>query len=283
MKYTPLLLLLSLLIIHSCRKRDIEDPSYMHITAIGQANKPGQGTNHHDIQYVYTLIADNSIGTYLTPATVPVLYEGNFTVEARPMIKWFAREGLHPYTMMKNYTQLLNLAPLTTDTLRPVFEYQDNVEFTWLEDFNDNSASMQLRSGTFDSFYVMNDAKHSLDGTPYMLIDMGNGEQFFEIESQDLFDLPVDGREVILEIDYKTNVAFTIGLYATTSTQVTTLPSVTPYSTDGNWRKGYVYLTDEVFNQGSSTRFRIFFRSVNKEVTDPRIYIDNLKLLYRKG
>ncbi|MHB1277278.1 MAG: hypothetical protein ACYC1Q_02665 [Bacteroidia bacterium] len=283
MKYTPLLLLMSLLIFSSCRKRDIEDPSYMHITAVEQANKPGQGTNRHDIQYVYALIADNSIGTYLAPATVPVLYEGNLTVEARPMIKWFAREGLHPYSMMKNYSQMLNLVPLAVDTLRPVFEYQDNVEFTWLEDFNDNSASMQLRSGTFDSFYVMNETKYSLDGTPYMLIDMGNGEQFFEIESQDLFDLPVDGREVILEIDYKTNVAFTIGLYATSSTQVTTLPSVTPYASDDNWHKGYIYLTDEVFNQGSTTRFRIFFRSVNKEVLDPKIYIDNLKLLYRKG
>lgn len=283
MKYTLLLTLVSVLIISSCRKRDIEDPSYMHITAIEQANKPGQGTNRHDIQYVYTLIADNSIGTYLAPTTVPVLYDGNVTVEARPMIKWFARDGLHPYSMMKNYSQMLAFAPLSVDTLRPVFEYQDNVEFSWLEDFNDNSASLQLRSGTFDSFYVMNEANHSLDGTPYLLISMGNGEQFFEIESQDLFDLPVDGREVILEIDYKTNVAFTIGLYATTSSQVITLPSVSPYSTEKVWRKGYVYLTDEVFNQGSSTRFRIFFRSVNKEVVNPEIFIDNIKLLYRKG
>lgn len=283
MKQTLLLSLMFLLTFSSCRKRDIEDPSYMHIKAIEQADKPGQGTNRHDIQYVYTLIADNSIGTYLTPTTVPVLYEGSLLVEARPMIKWFAREGLHPYSMMKNYTQMLNLVSLTVDTLRPVFEYQDNVEFSWLEDFNDNSASLQLRSGTFDSFYVKNESQHSLDGTPYLLISMGNGEQFFEIESQDLFELPVDGREVILEIDYKTNVAFTIGLYATTSSQVITLPSVSPYSTDGHWRKGYIYLTDEVFNQGSSTRFRIFFRSVNKEVINPEIFIDNLKLLYRKG
>ncbi|HCS20685.1 MAG TPA: hypothetical protein DIW47_09030 [Bacteroidetes bacterium] len=274
---------MSLIIFNSCRKRDIEDPAYMHITAIEQAGNPGQGTKRHDIQHVYTLIADNSIGTYQAPATVPVLHEGNVLVEARPMIRWFAREGLHPYSMMKNYSQMLDFVPLTVDTLKPVFEYQDNVEFAWMEDFNDNSASMQLRSGTFDSFYVKNEVEHSLDGSPYMLIDMGNGEQFFEIESQDLFDLPVDGREVILEIDYKTNVAFTIGLYATNPSQVVSLPSVTPYSTEKSWRKGYVYLTDEVFNQGSTTRFRIFFRSVNKEVIDPKIYIDNLKLLYRKG
>ena len=268
--------------IASCRKRDIVDPSYMHITPVEQVSKPGQGTNSHNIEFVYALINDNSIGTYQVPATVPVLYEGPYKVEARPMIKWFAREGLHPYSMMSNYEQIIDFTKLDIDTLKPVFQYLDQVEFAWLEDFNDNDASMSVRFGTIDTFYVENDPKLSFDGTPYMYIPMGAGETFFEIESKDLFELAVDGREVILEIDFNTNVPFTIGLYATSSSQVITLPSVSPYSTDGVWQKGYIYLTDEVFNQGTDTRFRIFFRSANASVADPKIYIDNLKLLYRK-
>ncbi len=282
MKNTLILFVLLTSILLACRKRDIVDPSYMHITPIEQNSKPGQGTNSHNIEFVYTLINDNSIGTYQVPATVPVLYEGAYSVEARPMIKWFAREGLHPYSMMKNYVQTINFTKLGVDTLKPVFEYQDKIQFEWLEDFNDNDASMSVRFGTIDTFYVQNELDHTFDGTPYMYIPMGTGESFFEIESKDLFEIPDDGREVILEINYKTNVPFTIGLYATSTSQVIALPSVTPFAVT-SWQKGYVYLTDEVFNQGKDTRFRVFFRSANASVANPEIYIDNLKLLYRNG
>lgn len=282
MKQTLVLIFLGILVLAACRKRDIADPSYMHIAQVEQNSKPGQGTSIHDIEYVYTLINDNSIGTYLTPTTVPVLYQGAYTVEARPMIKWLARDGFHPYSMLSNYAQQMNFDVLTVDTLRPVFEYQSNVEFKWMEDLNDNDASLEVLSGTFDTFYVKNDSL-SLDGTPYMEIEMGNGEQFFEIQSRDIFELPMDGREVILEIDYNTNVAFTIGVFASNSSFVESLPSVTPYPTDGKWQKGYVYLTDELFNRSPDTKFRIYFRSANATVQDPVIRIDNIKLLYRKG
>lgn len=283
MKNTLILLVLFSSILLACRKRDIVDPAYMHILPAEQKSKPGQGTDLHSIEFVYALINDNSIGTYQVPATVPILYEGTHSVEARPMIKWFAREGLHPYSMMKNYVQTINFTKLGVDTLKPVFEYQDKIQFEWLEDFNDNDASMSVRFGTIDTFYVENVLEESRDGTPYMKIPMGSGESFFEIESKDLFEIPDDGREVILEIDYKTNVPFTIGLYATSPSQVIALPSVTPFTTNGVWQKGYVYLTDEVFNQGKDTRFRVFFRSANATVDNPIIYIDNLKLLYRNG
>lgn len=283
-KALSLVLLGTILISPSCRKRDVADPSYIHLMPVEQNSKPGQGTNLHAIDFVNVLVDDNSIGTYEDDRTFPVLKTGNVTVEARPMVKWLAREGYHAYSMMKSYYQQLNLELLSTDTIRPVFEYEDNVEFAWLEDFNDNSGSLQIRSGTFDSFYVQDKPEHTLDGTPYMYINMGTGETFFEIESQDLFELAQDGREVYLEIDYKCNIAFTVGVFATSPSMIEAIPSVTPFPTDGQWKKGYIYLSDEVYNKGPNVRFRIFIRSLNaNQGVIPEIYIDNLKLLYRKG
>lgn len=278
------ILLLTTVVQYGCRKRDLQTPSYMHVAKVEQFSKPGQGTTIHDIHYVYTLINDNSIGTYLVPTTVPVLHVGAQNVEARPMIKRLAREGYYPYSMLKNYSQLLNFNELEVDTLRPVFEYHDNVDFKWMEDFDDNDASLQFRGGTFDTFYIQNDPTHSQDGSSYLYIPMGSGEQFFEIESVDLFDLPMDGREIYLEIDYKTNVPFTIGLFATSTAFVQALPTATPFATDGEWRKAYVYLTDDIFTlPDKTTRFRVFFRSANAEVANPEIFIDNIKLLFRAG
>ena len=283
-KAIPILLIFFIVVLSACRKRDLQTPSYMHISNVTQFSKPGQGTTVHDVQFVYTLIDDNSIGTYQFPTTVPILHAGTKTVEARPMIKRLAREGFYPYSMLKNYSQVLNFKELEVDTLRPVFEYQDNVSFTWMEDFDDNDASLQFRGGTFDTFYIQNIPEHSRDGSAYLYIPMGNGEQFFEMESVDLFDLPMDGREVYMEIDYKTNVPFTIGLYATTPSFVQALPSATPFATGGEWRKAYLYLTDDIFTlPDKTTRFRVFFRSANAEVVNPEIYIDNIKLIFRAG
>ncbi|MBI1222567.1 MAG: hypothetical protein GC180_08190 [Bacteroidetes bacterium] len=283
MKQAFVLIFVTLLIgTFACRKKEIADPSYIHVNKPIQLSHPGQGTALNDIRYVYTLINDNSIGTYPAPTTFPVLYQGDYTVEARPMIKWLARDGFHPYSMMKNYAQFMHLNTLAVDTLRPVFEYEDNVEFVWLEDFDDNDASVQISSGSFDTFYMKNDPDIRIEGN-YLEINMGNGQQFFTIETKDLFVLPTDGREVILELDYNTNVPFIIGVTSVTSSQVNYLSSVTPYDTEKNWVKGYVYLTDEVFNLGKDVKFRVFFRSANAEIIDPVIRLDNLKLLYRKG
>ncbi len=267
----------------SCRKRDIQDPSYIRVTKPQMQVFSGQGTDSQDISHLDVLILENSEGIYAPPSVFPVLHTGRFKVECRPMIKWLARDGLHTYSMLTYSSDTLDLETLKVSELNPKFQYVSNVEFAWLEDFNDNDASLQLKSGTFDTFYVRNDPKHSYDGTPYLHIPMGNGEQFFEIESKDLFDLAMDGREVIMELHYKTNVPFTIGVFATSSSQIEVIPSVTPFDTEGEWKKGYVYLTDDIYLKGNDTRFRFFFRSANVEVTDPEIFIDNIKVLYRKG
>ncbi len=284
MKSTFSLALLFLLLFSAaCRKKDIGTPAYIYIPEFTVTTNQAQGTNFVPMPYVNVFINDNSVGVYALPANFPILQEGPVKVEVFPMIKRFAREGVQHYSVMQPFQSQLDLKALETDTLIPEFSYYDNAEFPWLEDFNDNASSLYIKSGTIDTFYLENDPSISRDQTPYMHINMGDGESFFEIESQDLFDLPMDGRDVYLEMDYRSTVPFTIGLYATSSTGVIAVPSVSPFKTDTAWTKAFIFLSDETINRSSDTRFRVYFRAVNASEDDPHIYLDNIKLVYRKG
>jgi len=267
----------------SCRKQDIAIPSYIYIPEIKLNVTSGQGTELHGIDRVNVYINDNSVGIFQVPVTFPVTYTGATKVDVRPMMKQFARDGILIYSPWDVYSETLSLEAKQIDTLVPVFNYVDNAAFPYLEDFNDNTASFSIKSGTVDTIYVENNPDITFDGTPYMHIDMGKGETFFEIETQDIFQLPSDGRDVYLEMDYRCNAPFTIGVFVTEPSQVITLPSVTPNPTNGVWRKAYVYLTDETRNRSIDTRFRLFLRSVNGEDINPHIYLDNIKLVFREG
>ncbi len=284
MRFSAFVLLSFLLVFGlSCRKRDIAMPSYIHIPSISMVTMPDEGMPSHNIEFVNVFINDNSVGIYQVPCTFPVLNEGKWKVEVRPMIKYLAREGYYLYNIMDAYSDTVNLAIGTTDTIQPVFRFIANREFAWLEDFNDYNASMDLKLGSFDTFFIYDDTAGGIDKTPYLAIPMGNGESFFEIETKDLFTLPTDQRDVVLELNYKSNVDFTIGLYETSVSQVIARPTVSPYSSGLEWRKGYIQLRDELINPPVNSRWRVYIRCVNQGVTDPVIYLDNLKLVYRKG
>jgi hypothetical protein len=187
-------------VFNSCKK-DIEIPAYIHITAATFSAKSGQGTSQQAINHVGIYINDNLEGIYEVPVTFPILRKGQYTVELRPFIKQFARGGLVNYSVASSYTQTVNLVEAKVDTVKPVFGYQANAKFAWLDDFNNNTKTIHTISGTLDTILVTNSKGAGIDTSLYAYINMGNAiNPFFEIETQDQYLLPLDGRDVYMEM-----------------------------------------------------------------------------------
>lgn len=283
-----LLLLFSFgIFLNSCKK-DIEIPSYIHVKTPTFKVTNGQGTDVQNINHVGVYINDNLEGIFETPVTLPVLRKGDFIVEIRPYIKRLAREGLVNYTLMDGYFENATLVQGEVDTITPVFEYQNNTKFEWLDDFNANTKSIMVdtNQSTIDTIFVTNSQGPSVDNSLYAYINMGNiVDPFFSVETQDQFSLPVDGRDVYLEFHYKTSIPITVGLFeynSSSSTRVT-LPSVSPFATNGTWQKAYVYLNDELINAPAGAKYKVYFRAVNgDESILGEVFLDNLKLMYRE-
>ncbi|MDC0231076.1 hypothetical protein OAK19_03850, partial [Aureispira] len=85
---------------------------------------------------------------------------------------------------------------------------------------------------------------------------------------------------VYLELNYKTNTPFQVGLIAHYSNGNTTVM----YKGGGNatteWKKIYFNMTTEVFG-ANATEYSVVFRALKYADTDqPLIYLDNIKILH---
>lgn len=272
-------------VFNSCKK-DIEIPAYIHITAATFSAKSGEGTNQQAINHVGIYINDNLEGIYEVPVTFPILRKGQYTVELRPFIKQFARGGLVNYSVASSYTQTVNLIEAKVDTIKPVFGYQSNAKFAWLDDFNNNTKTIHTISGTLDTILVTKSKGAGVDSSLYAYINMGNAvDPFFEIETEDQYVLPLDRRDVYMEMHYKSNIAFRIGLEEVSVKNGTEifLPSVDPNPTNGEWKKAYIYLNTELLYAPSDAKYKVRFRASNGDNSIvPEIFFDNFKIIYRE-
>lgn len=287
-KITFFLLLLSIGVLFNSCKRDIEIPAYLHIKAPVFKVNSGQGTDVQDIKHVAVFINDNLEGIFETPVTFPVLRKGNVNIDVRAYVKRTAREGFVNYTMMSGFVTSANLEETKVDTLAPVFEYQPNTKFEWLDDFNANTKSLVIdtNQSSIDTILVTDTKGPSVDNSLYAYIDMGpDPDPFFSIETEDQFSLPRDGRDVFLEFHYKTNVPVLVGLFEFDANGdfSATLPTVQTITTNGEWRKAYVYLNDELVAAPIGAKYKVYFRAINGEDgLRGEVFLDNLKLMYRE-
>jgi len=82
-----------------------------------------------------------------------------------------------------------------------------------------------------------------------------------------------------MEIDYKTDVALTFGIFANEPLQSVQAPVVTLFPND-QWNKVYINLVTEVSAYPAAQDYHLFFGSINTSQDTTTTYIDNIKLLY---
>jgi hypothetical protein len=82
-----------------------------------------------------------------------------------------------------------------------------------------------------------------------------------------------------MEINYKTDVALTFGVYANQQLQSIQAPVVTLFPNE-EWNKVYINLVTEVSGYPNAIDYNLFFGSINTSQDTTTTYIDNIKLLY---
>lgn len=293
----------------SCQKFDGDQtvPAYIRIDSITvYTNYEEQGAPTHNITDAWVYINNEAIGAYELPAVFPVLAKGLTEVRVDPGIKLNGIAALRsPYPFYKPVIQDVDLREgeevnLNTDTLftgdgfvpyTMATTYYDNLRFLWMEDFEDPSLSLDSTTKSLTDIgrtepannpeaFLASYSKYSglmlLDEDKY-LIDVATN-----VGNDDGFILPQAGQYVFLEFDYKNNNYFTAGFYARELSQIIQHPVLNMNPSTG-WKKIYVNLTPGVSSQINAIDFNIFFGAMKESsVDEPRILIDNIKLIHRK-
>lgn len=252
-----------------------EIPSFLFVPAAKlTTNKSEEGVNSHKITDVWAFKDDQFIGSFATPATIPILEKGDQEIQ---LVAGIQVNGISTtraqYPFFSSFDSVINLTPKKFDTICPTFQYQDRTTFKLLEDFEDGNSFFQL-----DRLTNSPEIKYG-SGAGHLHIPATSDTTFF-FESKDAFELPGQGKPVFLEMDYKSELDISAGLRLIRGAQSQDVFNIVIRNRQ-TWNKIYINYTTEA-TQGRADEFKVIFKVIiNKINQDADIYLDNIKLVHQ--
>lgn len=262
-----------------------ENPAYLRIDSIGLTTYyDSSGTSSHRISDAWVYMNDDLIGAFELPAVVPVLGTGVQKISVRagimdngivspPDARRVAYQFYQPYQIN------MDLVKDRVIPVQPVVRYYPSppVLFPWMEDFEKPGMTF-LKSGASDTSMI-HDNSQAFEGSKCGLIYLDASRDFFEATSTGKFTLSA-GRTAYLELNYKSNNSFVIGIIAHKPSQSVQQQAWIANPTSGVWKKNYINLSNIVNQHADAINFNIFIGVIKDEnVSVAEIRVDNIKLV----
>ncbi|MCX7863376.1 MAG: hypothetical protein N2449_10325 [Bacteroidales bacterium] len=276
------LLVICCIIFLSCSKWDKKEkiPSYIQINQVQlQTDAATEGENTHKISDVWINVDGNLQGIYEIPVTFPILETGKHTVSIRAGIKVngiAASRAPYPFFNIIHIDTILPEGKILS--LTPVFSYKSETKFSWIEDFQGNGYSLDRMIGSDTVMYIVSDTSNNNKFGKFTIDAI---RQKFYYKSSEAFDLPVNGSAVFLELDYRCNHPFTLGLLVNKlqSSVANDIIVLNPHPHKFNHI--YIDLTYTVTQNMDALDYNVIIRGVLQDgYSQGEIEIDNLKLLH---
>ena len=263
MKHLSYLFLL--IFFFSCNKTDINSiPANIKISNITLNTNSTE-----NITDAWVYINDQLQGVYELPAQFPVLNTGTHKLRVKAGIKdnGIASSRI-PYPFYGSYTQ----------------EEVEFIEHEEMEVFPEVDYIEDITILTLDE-------ELTLDRTSYSDTTLESIEDYyagyldsslitFEISTNELEDLPQAGAPVYLELDYKCNTEFLVGVYINYNPTVVKKEALW-INPKEDWNKIYVNLTSIISEGINAPSFSIFIgmrRDISLEKNE--LYFKNFKIVY---
>lgn len=283
-----------LIITSSCSKFEGDQtvPAYIRIDTIGlKINHLSEGSNSVDVSDAWIFVDDQLVGAFELPCMVPALHQGSCKVTIKPGIKLNGLINLRSaFPIFKDITTQVRLTPDSITTFGTVIignqkvlytSYSAETEFKLTEAFEDpvlafdttikSQVSMVLTTaGSPDTF----------EGDHSGVVTLADSTTYFEMYSREEMPLPGAGTPVFLEMNYKTSIPVTIGVYAFTNTSVVQHP-VMVLTSMPEWKKIYINLTPIVSSTSDALTYKVFI-GASRNLSDPAgsLFIDNVKVIH---
>ena len=282
MRLILLLALPSFLFLHiSCKKYSpAAEAFFIRPGKITVATQNGQGSGSHKITDLWLYVNGKFQGAYPVENLMPIVTKGKQS--KINILAGIKKNGIADTRIFSNFYSLLEFDTLVENgkTIeRPfTFTYSGAVTFTWTEDFDGQGYTLQ-KSGLYsDTTFVIAPPSECFEGKSAVLglsAPTPTGS-IAQVESLNSFELPKNSPDVFLELNYKCNHAFIVGM----TDDAGVMKPVMTVNPQENWNKIYIQLSDAIAAQ-PSFRYKIYF-ALFKEAdgTSPTLYLDNIKLLY---
>ena len=273
------LLMIILSFFYSCDLVNIEEniPSIINIESIEL-----QGNHTSNITDAWVYIDNEFQGVYPLPANFPILKTGNQKITIEAGIK---KNGISSSRVNYNYFTSYKLDTVLIENksikLYPKVNYS-LTNFPYNENFEGIGSSLKVISDSLNhSLIKIYDSSNNKFGNYYVKSEIsGEFGELFECNTNN-FNLPKN-QVIYLEMDYKCNSTFIIGIYAKNNSTEIKTPIIYLNKKD-NWNKIYISLTETIANYNEANEFKIFFALPrDTSLAHNEMYLDNIRLLYEK-
>lgn len=297
-KTIPYLLFALFLSACSALDRDEPIPAYLEIDSIEVIiDTLSQGSSSHNISDAWVYIDDQNVGIYELPARIPIIGTGAKRLSIKAGIKsnGFSNTRItYPFYDFYDNDTSITLAPGETIHLNPVVRYYPDIQFPLIEDFE--QAALKIDSASFSAYNISRTELPSevFEGQASGKIEFNKGvnnDTLIHIKSTYAYVLPKTGVPVFIELNYKSNVEFEIGLISYHST--TGIPTeefiwgVNPKLNKSGapvWNKLYFELTTKVSAEESQDvvgfQISLYSKSEEGDSEVKTILLDNIKLIH---
>lgn len=264
-------------ILFSCKKEKLKSNAASFIVvneAIIAAIQPGM-PDSHKITDIWLYVDDKFQGIYPIGSVMPVMNSGTANVRLYGGIVNNGIAGTRtPYTFYNPYIFNGTFEPGKTYTLTPTFAYRSGIQIQ--DDSFSGGGSYYLAGGDLPPVIITDPAKvwGGTGGSIYMTVSDAKPQA--TLKTSTALALPLSGADVYLEMDYKCNHEFMVGVIGGNAELRQSLilrPSP-------QWNKVYINLTSVVSAQPTYTSYQVFIRAIKQaDVANPEIYLDNLRLV----
>jgi hypothetical protein len=280
---------------NSCAKNIKADiPSYIEIHHFDYEGNSSQtppyshSYNSTNITDVWITMNGEILGNFEIPCTIPILSEGQHSFDMSPGIKVNGIAGSrikYPFyekyqtEIILNMNESVYVAPetryktTTNDPTTPSFSFKETGSFEGI------GTMFEASSASDTTVVIQNETVFQGEYSAAIYLDSVN--TYFDVRTNTELDSLVFNTNTFLELDFKSNINFNIGLVIINDIeQKQELMQL--YATD-EWKKIYLDLKPLINMGNSLSKFKIYFEgSYDENEIKNSVYLDNLKLVFSK-
>ena len=267
--------LLILLVFASCQKEDaVGIPAYIKIENIYL----GENDSNSTITDAWVYINGQLQGVYELPAKFPVLEEGNANIKVYAGIKnngIASDRVIYPFYSSDTTNKVLTINASTE--IYPTVNIKENIDGQFDDfdngySFNSDTCFQVLSGGPYGKYGSL-----SLSDSDSILITEINYQDFplsFE-------NVPQQGSPTYLELDYKSNTTFLVGMYINSPNSPTLEKGLLWINPKEDWNKIYIDLTQTVSEAIGAETFSIFIKMQrDSNLDENKLDFDNIKIIH---
>lgn len=259
-------------------------PTYIRIDSFNvlQTDPSRTGSTSHSITSAWVYFNNQTVGVFDVPGTIPIIANSVGQVQIRPGVTFAGiknYETTYPFYSFDTFS--ISPAPSQIIKHMPEVRYIADAKFPYVESFDLGNTFTKVNNAlTTDTSITRIDKNTNPDkvfeGSGSGYIYLTSVHPTSENINNDGF--PITRGEVFLEVNYKCDVSFEIGLQTTVSGNIH-YEYIAGAKASSEWKKLYISLTDFVSkNKGTAYRTMIKTKLPDGQTTG-YVLLDNIKVV----